>query len=328
MFAKLTDWLACPKCGADLTLESPAPDGGGDILDGALTCRGCAAAYPVRGGIPRFAGDDSHDFENFGYQWNLLGQVQIDRLAGHRLSEGRLLAETGWDRDWFKGKVVLDCGCGAGRFADVAANLGAEVIAIDISHAVEACRETLALHGERVHCLQASLFELPLKPGVIDAVFSLGVIQHTPDPEKAVAAMTSVVKPGGRLTVNFYEKNIGPWFQPFKYTLRLFTPSWRPEILFGFCKALVGFFFPLSYAIRNIRKVRLLSHVLPICAAHNPDLTKAQQREWTLLDTFDWYGPRYESRQKHTRLAQLLAELDMEDIKSRPGVVQARKPPH
>jgi len=326
MFEKLTDWLKCPKCGADLAFYGPVSEDGGEILDGSLRCRGCGDVYPVKGGIPRFAGDDSSDFENFGYQWNLLGNIQIDRLAGHRLSEGRLLSETGWDPDWFKGKVVIDCGCGAGRFADVAAGLGAEVIAVDISRAVEACRKNLAVHGERVHCIQASIFDLPLKPGVIDAVFSLGVIQHTPDPEKAVASMVSILKPGGRLAVNFYEKNIWPWLQPVKYALRLFTPSWKQETLLGFCKALSRLFFPLTYAIRNIRKVRLLSHVLPICAVHNPELSRQQQYDWTLLDTFDWYGPRYEKRQRHSRLGELLTELKMENIRTRPGVVQAVKP--
>lgn len=76
----------------------------------------------------------------------------------------------------------------------------------------------------------------------------------------------------------------------------------------------------------GIRKVRLLNVMLPICAVHDPALTKAQQYTWTLLDTFDWYGPKYELRQSHRRLGALLHELKMSDVRTRPGVIQATKP--
>ncbi len=326
MFLKVLNWLACPRCSSDLVLTDTQKAEGEDIIEGRLACQACKADFPVRGGIPRFAGKEQTDFDNFAYQWNRWGQVQIDRIGGHRLSEQRLLAETGWGPDWFEGRVILDAGCGAGRFADIAAGFGAEVIAVDISQAVDACRENLSLHGDRVHCIQGSIFQLPLKKDIVEGAFSLGVIQHTPEPEKAIASIASHTKPGGKLAVNFYEKNFSTKLQPVKYALRLVTPHLKPKTLLALCKALVGVFFPISYAIRNIRKVRLLSHFMPICSVHSPELTKSQQYTWTLLDTFDWYGPKYELRQNHHRLGVLLGELDLSDIRTRPGVVQATKP--
>ena len=327
MSEKIISLLACPSCSSDLqlsdTLKKADDD---DIIEGALMCQGCNINFPIRNGIPRFAGDEQTDFTNFGYQWNRWGQVQIDRLSAHRLSEKRLLAETGWDVSWFKNKIILDGGCGAGRFADVAANFGAEIIAVDISQAIDACRENLSLHGNKVHCIQASLFDLPLKKDILDGAFSLGVIQHTPEPEKAITSIVSHIKPKGNLAVNFYEKNFWPALQVIKYALRLFTPYLSPGALLVLSKVLVRVFFPITYAIKNIRKVRLLSHFLPICSVHNPELSKDQQYSWTLLDTFDWYGPKYEIRQKHTRLGALLGELGMDNIQSRPGVIQATKP--
>ena len=326
MFQNNLNWLACPNCSSDLVLDDTQKTQGEEIIEGQLACVACKAVFPIRNGIPRFAGLEKSDFDNFGYQWSRWGQIQIDRIGNHQLSEQRLLDETDWGAEWFQNKIVLDGGSGAGRFSDVAAGLGARIIAVDISQAIDACRENLSIHGDKVLCIQASLFELPLKKEILDGAFSLGVIQHTPEPEKVIPSMVRHLKPGGRLAVNFYEKNFSSKLQPVKYALRLFTPRLRPENLLSLCKAFVRVFFPISYAIRNIRKVRLLSHFLPICSVHNPELTKDQQRAWTLLDTFDWYGPKYELRQSHVRLRALLEKLKLSDIRARSGVVQATKP--
>lgn len=322
MHHRLLDLLACPGCGGDLALEPTHVDGE-DVVDGRLRCRGCGREAPVTGGIPRFAGAAAAPYGNFETQWRRWGRVQIDRLSGHTLSEGRLLNETGWERDWFQGRLILDAGCGAGRFADVAAGLGAEVIAVDISGAVDACRDNLAARGARVHCVQASLFALPLKPAVADGAYCVGVIQHTPDPEGAVASVAAALKPGGRLAVNFYERDLWPKLQPLKYGLRLFTPRLAPETLHRLCRALVAVFFPLSRLLSRIRGLRLLNHVLPICAVHDPALSREQQVLWTLLDTFDWYGPVHEIRQRHGRIAQVLRDLGMRDVEARPGIARA-----
>lgn len=326
MYPDLLELLACPECRSDLFLQDAGNDHGGEIIDGALRCRRCSRDYPITGGIPRFAGDAGAVYENFEYQWKKWGHVQIDRLAGHRLSEGRLLNETGWDRAWFRDRLILDAGCGAGRFADVAAGFGARVIAVDISRAVNACRDNLALHGSRVHCIQGSIFALPLKREIVDAAYCVGVIQHTPDPEKAVAALVGHVRPGGRVAVNFYERDIWPWLQPVKYALRLFTPALSPDALVRLARALVAVFFPLTRLLARIRVVRLINHLFPICAVNHPALDRRQQYIWTLLDTYDWYGPKYEIRQRHGRIGALLGELGLTEIEARPGVARGIKP--
>ncbi len=326
MHRELLEWLACPECTGEFRLESSEEGSDGEVVSGSLICISCGASYPIAGGIPRFVKDDGADFENFGYQWARWGHVQIDRFAGHRLSEKRLLGDTEWPAESFRDQVILDGGCGAGRFADVAAGLGAVVIAVDISRAVDTCRTNLAIHGRRVHCIQASLFQLPIRPGALDAAFSLGVIQHTPDPERAVRSLASVVKPKGRLAVNFYERDFWPCVQPIKYALRLFTPNMRPDALLCMCKGLVTALFPLTRWLSTIPKVRILNVAMPICTVHDPALSREQQYVWTLLDTFDWYGPKFERRQNHRRLQALLGELGMTSIRSRSGVVQAIRP--
>lgn len=222
-----------------------------------------------------------------------------------------------------KGKLILDAGCGAGRFADVAAAFGARVIAVDLSGAVEAARQNTP---GNVEVIQASLLRLPFRRGVFDGVYCIGVIQHTPDPSKIMSELPAFLKPGGMLAYNFYEADWWTRLQPFKYALRRFTPDLSHATLHRFSLLLTVLFFPLSRLLSHIRFVRIINVMLPICAVHNRELTIRQQFLWTLLDTFDWYSPRYEIRQVHSMVAEILKRRGLMDVESAPGVARGRRP--
>ncbi len=323
----LVDFLACPACPGEAPIQVSDGEWQGDILEaGELSCSACGGKWPITDGIPRFVAPDDNYAKSFGYQWKRWRRIQIDRLAGHRLTEDRILRDTGWSRDWFAGKVVFDGGAGAGRFSDVMAGLGARVVALDLSSAVDACRETTQVHGDAVQCIQASLYAIPLKSRVFDAVHCAGVIQHTPDPEKTMRAMPRLLKPGAPLSYNFYEVTMSRRFQFLRAAFRLVTPHMSPSALLALCRALVVPLFPFSRFVSRIRFVRFGLRFLPICAVHYPELTRDQQFEWTLLDTFDWYNPRYDTPQRHGAVAGLLEREGLEVIEARPGVVNGRRP--
>lgn len=322
----LLEYLVCPTCPGETRLALVAGSRVGDeIVEGMLACPGCGGSFPISQGLPRFVPSSDDYCGNFGFQWNRWKNLQIDRLAGHGLSGRRFFADSGWDPAWLKDRLVLDCGCGAGRFADVAAQAGARVIACDISQAVLAARENTAVWDGRVQPVQASLFDLPLRKGAFDGVFCMGVIQHTPDPERLVGGLPAFVRPGGRLALNFYEADFWPWLQWIKYALRLVTPYLPNAATLALCRALVAVFFPVTALFARLPVLRTLNVAIPICAVHNPELSPEQRRAWTLLDTFDWYSPRYEKRQNHRRLARLVEEAGLDDVASRPGVVTARR---
>lgn len=321
----LLDLLACPQCGGGLALGGEAAEGE-EIITGTLACQGCGESFAIRRGIPRFVEDKDDYCGNFGFQWQHWKAIQVDRLSGHRLSETRFVADSGWDDGWCRGKLILDGGCGAGRFTDVAAGLGARVVAMDLSGAIDACRETTAIHDGRVACVQASLFAPPFKKGAFDGVFCMGVIQHTPDPERVITTLPAFLKPGGLLAYNFYEADWLPKLQIIKYALRLITPHLPTRVTLSLSKALVAALFPLTRWLSGIRKVRILNHVIPIASVHAPELSREQQYTWTVLDTFDWYGPRYEKRQNYRQVAGLVQELGLEVTAARAGIVTARRP--
>jgi 2-polyprenyl-3-methyl-5-hydroxy-6-metoxy-1,4-benzoquinol methylase len=309
------DFLVCPHCAGEVALSLDTRKSSDDeIIEGQLSCPSCARTYPITNGIPRFVAADENYAENFGNQWQLFSATQIDRLGGHSLSGSRLLKDTKWEPAWISGKIILDAGCGAGRFADKLAQAGARVVACDLSSAVDACKATKDNRGGQsddrgeVNIIQANLLALPFKAGVFDGVHCAGVIQHTPDPSKIMQNLPAFLKSSGRLFYNFYEKVPSTKFQILRNLLRLWTPSWEFSRLVTFCRWLCWVFFVPSWIMSRIRVVRYFNRFLPICSVHPPGLTLRQQFELTWLDTIDWYGPKYEIRQDHKNVARLLIE--------------------
>ena len=91
-------------------------------------------------------------------------------------------------------------------------------------------------------------------------------------------------------------------------------------------RALVGLFFPMTRLLSRIRYIRFANHFMPIAATHPAELTREQQYRWTLLDTFDWYGPRHEQRQDHRKVMALLENAGLVDVAGAPGLAWARRP--
>jgi len=324
--------LICPHCSANATLEVFSVKSSEDeIVEGTLSCSNCARKYSISGGIPRFVEPEENYAENFGYQWYNFRGIQIDRMRDHSLSGTRLLKDTRWSPEWMQGKLILDAGCGAGRFSDELAQCGARVVACDLSSAVDACKETIddpTRHSPNrgdVAVIQANLLMMPFRNNIFDAIHCAGVIQHTPDPNTVMRALPKRLKSGGRLFYNFYEIDPLSKFQIIKYLLRRWTPQWRMETLVKFSRIMCILFFTPSWIMSRIPGVRFFNRFLPICSVHPVGLPLNQQFELTLLDTVDWYGPQYEIRQDHKNVSALLLEEGLSEVESNEGLAWAIK---
>src|ERR1044072_6910655 len=218
MRRKLLELLCCPKCFGELNCIADPPSAADDeIIAGKLRCSGCNVEYLIKDSIPRFVPPDNYA-ESFGYQWNLFIRTQLDSYNGKEKSPNRFSSETGWTKESLKGKWILDAGCGAGRFLDVASQNECDVVGIDLSSAIDASRKNLE-GRKNVHLVQASIYELPFKKGAFAGCYCIGVIQHTPDPQKTVSALPQFVKKDGDIVVTIYERK--PWTYLFcKYWYR------------------------------------------------------------------------------------------------------------
>src|SRR6266849_2828230 len=117
MKPELVPLLLCPNCGGDLVVASPAAPSSTQLREGILCCDG-GQAFPVSRGVPRFV-ESNRYASNFAFEWAVHDTTQLDNEE-RRESENAFREKTGLSPEDLKGSLVLDVGCGMGRFTDVA----------------------------------------------------------------------------------------------------------------------------------------------------------------------------------------------------------------
>lgn len=212
MKSRLLEYLVCPLCEGKLDLQTQEAQPDGEIITGKLICQKCAHSYGIVRGIPRMipgqlASDKEKTAENFGWQWQTFREY-------HAEYEEALFLDwiQPFPREFFKDKVILDGGCGTGRHTYSAAQFGGkEVIGIDFSEAVETAYETVG-HLANAHIVQADIYQLPFRrneQAQFDFIYSIAVLHHTPDPEKAFLSLVPHLKASNSIFawVYGYENN-------------------------------------------------------------------------------------------------------------------------
>ena len=101
---------------------------------------------------------------------------------------------------------VLDIGCGTGQLPLYLSLASREVVGADLSRASLKLGEEFRRRNRlaRIRFVQGDLFQSPFRPSSFDYVISTGVLHHTADPARALAAVAELVKPGGYLVAGFY----------------------------------------------------------------------------------------------------------------------------
>ena len=110
--------------------------------------------------------------------------------------------------DNFRGKQLLEIGCGLGTDLLQFARAGAIATGVDLTPAsIELVRKRFALEGIPVNAQVADAEHLPFSDGSFDVVYSFGVLHHTPNTQKAIDEIYRVLKPGGRIIIMLYHKD-------------------------------------------------------------------------------------------------------------------------
>ena len=281
---------------------------GDEIVKGKLVGK---YEYPIVNGIPRFVEDEGYS-DNFGYQWNRWARIQfedenIDKpMSGYTTAMFDKVTKHKMTR--LDGKIVLDIGCGPGRFVDVASKRGGVLVCLDYSSAIDAAKKNFeGVPGERLF-VQGDALRLPIKDDVIDYAYSIGVLHHTPSPSRGVKEAARVLKKKGFFALSVYRKGgyydfviVNLWRKLFKMLRPKFGN--KPALYYSYITGTIAYILarvwpPLAMPFRVIFSSVAL-----------PDL------RWSILDTFDSITPSYQSSHETHEVYDWFEAADFVEIK-------------
>lgn len=228
-----TGWHRCVNwCGRYGCAAESVPDAtcrkclGEELIEGTLQSDN-GTAYPVVRGIPRFLEDcylvlvpgmtedwvrryrgdlrpavtgfdqmQLQTAKDFGEEWRYFSQNLAEYEEWARAYFDLLEPET-------PSEVVLDAGCGMGRWAYTVGRRARTLLAVDLSSSVDQAAQVLS-GLPNTHVVQADLHQLPFPPATFDLIYSLGVLHHLPDPLRGLDRLVWHLKDGGRFLAYFY----------------------------------------------------------------------------------------------------------------------------
>jgi SAM-dependent methyltransferase len=290
--------LVCPACGVGVELKDPG-----------VWCRDCGRIYSrdPRNGVIYFVEKESYA-ESFGLQWKTFPREQLDNDQ-LRDSERRLRQEAGLFPEQIAGKIILDAGCGMGRFLDIVSRDGATLaVGVDLSSAVDAAAANLS-DCDNVLVIKGDIFRLPFRRGSFDVIFSIGVLHHTPSTENAFRALVPLVKPGGEIAISVYAATMKPgvgWavYMFRRRFFRVFTRRLPKRLMLWWSLYCV----PVLWVIDKIPVIRWIRYLFPAV------IYKSYPLKQSVLDTFDIYASELESRHRPKEVIRWFREAGLTNI--------------
>jgi SAM-dependent methyltransferase len=230
--------------------------------------------------------------DSFGFQWSKYARAQLD----DENSEIIFRRKTGFTPTELAGKLVRDVGCGMGRFAEVASRWGARVVGIDLSVAAEVAARNLANR---------------------DAVS----IFQTPNCEQVFKALIAFLKPGGRMAIWLYS-GYRKWYR-LSDLYRKFTCRLPKRRLHASYHAAV----PLYHVHGVLRRVPVIGRYASGRLSYFLPVSLHPKRDMRVLDTVDWYSPRYQSKHTYEEVFRWFESSGPDSLRVlyEPVAVQGRK---
>ncbi len=144
-----------------------------------------------------------HSFDSNGFSvWGISGkQIQSDIFRIFSIK----------NNSW-KGKFVLDAGCGHGIASISLLKSGANVIAMDITEGVDQSKQFVDKkklnNTNKLQYVQASIEHPCFAPEIFDAIYTNGVLHHTPSTKQSFLNLSQLLKLNGKYYIWLYIKPI------------------------------------------------------------------------------------------------------------------------
>lgn len=283
----------------------------------------------VRNRVMRFTPDESYSSGNFSALRERHSRLQFDSYNGTTDRRDTILSRTNWPADYFAGKLILECGCGAGPDTEILLSLGARVVSVDIA-GCDVCRNNLGDNPNSL-VIQASILDLPFKEGVFDIVWCHRVIQHTPDPEGVLRHILKFRKPSGAVFVHSYSASFRQMLS-WKYILRPLARRLGQERLYFLVRKYCPSALAVSDWIRSIRPNKLgkilfyiSEQIVPVRNYRYKEKFSRKGDdfilEYAIHDTFDALSPVYDAPLRPNVFREVAEEFRLSDVEVVEGSV-------
>ncbi len=262
--------------------------------------------------------------DSFGYKWNR--QPDWGHKPEHQSVMRQVWADVfGWPEartleDLMRGRAVLDAGCGSGASLGQFVEWPASIVAADISDAIYACRRRFASRTNIVF-IKADVTRLPFPDRSFDVIWSAGVLHHTPDTARSLAALVRHLRIAGRMVIYVYGRKapVREFVDDFiRQQIADLPPeqAWRRmEALTRFARSLSAIKTPLQieedlpelgFAKGSYDLQRFVYYKLFKCFWND-----ALDFDDNVHVNFDWYHPRYAHRHSPDEVRQWLVDLGL-----------------
>ena len=249
----------------------------------------------------------------FGDEWSSFDQSTLDKAESKDLFNryfnifpSELLKQD---------KIGIDIGCGSGRWAKHVAPLVGELYCVDASvKALEVARKNLAKSD---NCIFENLTTDSLK--ILDKDFdfgySLGVLHHIPDTQKALSDSVSVLKRGAPFLLYLYFAfdNKPTWYrliwrasEIFRYIISR-SPFYIRVIITNLIALLI--YFPLARGALLLEKIGIDSDHVPMSSYKKTSFYTMR------TDALDRFGTRLEQRFTRKEVYNMMSNAGLINIK-------------
>ena len=279
--------------------------------------------YQIIKNIPRILIPIEKNYsQSFGHQWKRWKKTQLDSHTKLPISERRLLrclTEKGVEliKNSDAKLNLLEVGCGAGRFTEILLKFPSlKITSFDLSEAIEVNQENFP-QSDSHRIIQADINHSPFEKCKFNIVLCLGVIQHTPNPEKTIKNLYEQVMPGGLLVFDHYTPNLSRKTKITANLIRPFLKRINNKYQFKVIEFLVNIFLPIHRSIKSIPFAqKIFSRISPLLTYYNtyPELPEHLQKEWALLDTHDSLTDWFKHFRTRKDIFRYLSKLGAKEI--------------